>query len=326
MKKILLITTGGTIACKKTTAGLTPVLNSEELLSFVPIVKNMCEVHTHSLMNKDSTEIVPSDWLLMKDCIKNNYDSYDGFIISHGTDTMAYTSSALSYLIQNSPKPIVVTGSQRSINMEINDARLNLINSFAYASYHKARGVQIVFNGDVIIGTRAKKTHTKSYHAFSSINYPLIATISDGKIMQYIDRHSHEKVVFYDSINENVSVMKLIPGASCKTLDFLLQNNDAVIIESYGTGGVPGNFHNSIKEGNANGKIIVMTTQVHNEGSDMEIYKVGKYLKEELSLLEAYDMTLEAVTTKLMWALSISNKQVAELLYTEINSDILLGE
>lgn len=326
MKKILLIATGGTIACKRTEEGLAPVLNSEELLSFVPIVKEMCEVHTYSLMNKDSTEMLPSDWLLMKDCIRENYEKFDGFIVCHGTDTMAYTSAALSYLIQNSPKPIIVTGSQRPIDTEINDARINLINSFAYACYERAKGVQIVFNGEVILGTRAKKTHTKSYNAFSSINFPLIALIKDGKIMQYIDRKEHHSPVFYDKINPAVSVMKLIPGSSYKTLDFLLQTNDAVVIESYGTGGVPADFYNSIKEAKVKGKIIVMTTQVHNEGSDMQIYKVGKSIKEELSILEAFDMTLEAVTTKLMWALGVQGGQVQDLLYKEINSDILFGE
>ena len=328
MKKILLIATGGTIACKRTSSGLTPVLNSGELLSFVPSVKAMCSVKTISLMNKDSTEMAPQDWLVITSCIQENYELYDGFIVCHGTDTMAYTGAALSYLIQNSPKPIIVTGSQRPIDTEINDARRNLIDSFAYACYDKACGVQIVFDGEVIVGTRAKKTHTKSYNAFSSTNYPLIALIKDGKIVQYIHSEKKDKPTFYHNINSNVALLKLIPGSTHEMLDFLLETNDAVIIESYGTGGVPATFYKSIKRGTHKGKLIIVTTQVPNEGSDMTVYKVGRDIKESLGLLEAYDMTLEAVITKLMWALGISNhmEEVKKRFNTQINCDILLGE
>ena len=327
-KNILLIATGGTIACKRTEDGLAPVLNSDELLGFVPSVKDMCQVSTYSLMNKDSTEIFPSDWIEISNCIKENYDKYDGFVVCHGTDTMAYTCAALSYLIQNSAKPIIVTGSQQPIDLEINDARRNLIDSFAYACYHKANGVQIVFDGEVIIGTRAKKTHSKSYNAFSSINYPIIASIKDGKIAQYIYQKIEGNPIFYTILNPKVALMKLIPGSSFEILDFLLKTNDAVVIESFGAGGVPSTFYDSIKKGAAQGKIIVMTTQVANEGSDMTVYKVGKSIKEQNGLLEAFDMTIEVVTTKLMWALGVSNNidTVKELFYTKINRDILLNE
>ncbi|MEG2182369.1 MAG: asparaginase [Oscillospiraceae bacterium] len=328
MKKVLMITTGGTIASRRTKAGLEPVLDSAQLLGFVPDARRICEVETLSLMNKDSTEMLPFDWLVMAKCIEENYERYDGFVLCHGTDTMAFTSAMLSYLIQNSKKPIIVTGSQKPIDMEITDARQNLLDSFLYASSNKASGVQIVFDGTVIAGTRAKKTHTKSYNAFSTTNYPPLAVIKSGKIVQYIDRTENKDVCFYKALDENVELLKLVPGSSPDVLRFLLSQNDGIVVESFGTGGVPNNFFDAIEKGVKKNKTVVMTTQVPNEGSDMAVYKVGKGIKESLGLLEAYDMTLEAVVTKLMWVLGQSHEhdEVKRLLYTTINCDILMNE
>ena len=110
MKKILLIATGGTIASKRSQTGLTPQITPEELLSYVPDVRDICQVETIQLLNLDSTNIEPEHWKKMTECIRDNYEAYDGFVLAHGTDTMAYTAAALSYMIQNSRKPIVITG------------------------------------------------------------------------------------------------------------------------------------------------------------------------------------------------------------------------
>ena len=123
-----------------------------------------------------------SHWRKTVKAIEENYDKFDGFVIAHGTDTLAYTASALSYMIQNSKKPVVITGSQKPINMDITDAKTNLIDSFTYASDDKSQGVSIVFDGKVIAGTRAKKVRSKSYNAFSSIDFPFLAVIQDGQI------------------------------------------------------------------------------------------------------------------------------------------------
>ena len=171
MKKILMIGTGGTIASSKTiSGGLQRLLTSDEILMYIPSISQICEVETVQVCNMDSTNISPDIWVLLADTIRKHYDAYDGFVISHGTDTMAYTAAALSYLIQDSPKPIILTGAQRPISMEITDSKTNLYDSFLYASSDFASGVQIVFNGKVILGTRARKTHSKSFQAFSSIN------------------------------------------------------------------------------------------------------------------------------------------------------------
>ena len=238
MKKIMLITTGGTIASIQTDKGLIPAIDGNQLITFIPSVNNICEVSVYSLINIDSTNVYYKHWLDLANLIKENYDKFDGFIICHGTDTMSYTASALSYLIQNSKKPIVLTGAQKPINLEISDAKTNLLDSFTYVTHKDAKGVVIIFNGNVILGTRARKVRTKSFDAFSSIDYPRVAIVKDGQVIPYITNLSDE-TVFFDKLNHKVSLLKLIPGMDSKVLEVMLENNDAVIIESFGVGGLP---------------------------------------------------------------------------------------
>ena len=195
MKHILLIATGGTIASKKSRNGLKPQLTPEELLSYISIPEN-CSMSVEPLINIDSSNMEPKHWTMMVQCIEQNYSDYDGFVIAHGTDTMAYTAAALSYMIQYSDKPIVITGAQKPIDLEITDAKTNLSDSILYACDDNSQGVQIVFDGKVIAGTRAKKVRSKSYNAFSSINYPYIAIIQDGKVMQYEHSPKKSKPIF----------------------------------------------------------------------------------------------------------------------------------
>lgn len=330
MKKILMIATGGTIASKRSESGLAPQMTGEEILSFVPEVKNFCEVDMLQLMNIDSTNITPNDWIKIATAIRENYDGYDGFVVCHGTDTMAYTAAVMSYLIPKSPKPIVITGAQKPIDMDITDARTNLSDSFLYASSDFACGVNIVFDGKVINGARAKKMYSKSYNAFSSINYPDIAVVSNGKIIRYIDKKYKGKPTFYNKLNPNIGLFKVIPGAKPEILDGYFSHHDAVVVESFGSGGIPDNegFYSVIEKWQKQGKVLVMCTQVVNEGSDMAVYKVGKSIKEKYGFLESYDMTLEAVIAKLMWILAITKNpnKIKKLFYKNIVDDILYTE
>lgn len=328
MKKILLITTGGTIASIKTETGLKPGLDGKQLLDHIPELKEICKVDIEPLFNFDSTNVYYRHWMKIAEVIKNNYDIYDGFVIAHGTDTMGYTASALSYLIQNSRKPIVLTGAQKPINLDVSDAKTNLLDSFIYASNDKSKGVVLIFNGNVILGTRARKIRSKSFDAFASVDYPKIAIVQDKHVIHYITNLSDE-TKFYDTLNNDVALLKLIPGIDEDVLEFMLERHKVVVIESFGVGGLPNydkNRYNSlIEKYTKQGRIIVMTTQVPNEGSDIAIYQVGHYLKQNENVLEAYDMTTEAVITKLMWILAITSspKEVKKMFYTTIGNDIL---
>lgn len=331
MKRILLIGTGGTIASKRSDTGLKPLISSEELLSYVPDIRSFCQVDNIQIFNIDSTNIEPEHWLKIAGTIEAHYEEYDGFVVCHGTDTMAYTSSALSYLIQNSPKPIVITGAQKPIDLEITDAKTNLNDSLRFASCDKAHGVNIVFDGKVIAGTRAKKERTKSYNAFSSINFPYIAIIQEDHIIFYLDDKKliRDEVKFYHQLNSHVGLLKLIPSMNSSILEHMAQYYDAVIIESFGVGGLPsystGDYHQVIETWIRLGKTVIMTTQVTREGSNMSVYEVGQGIKKEFGLLEAFDMTLEATVTKLMWILGQTTEQrkIQELFYQTINRDIL---
>ena len=205
MKRILMISTGGTIASVTGNNGLTPHLSSHELLECVPELKDICDIDVIELFKLDSTNIGPYHWVKMTETIRDHYQDYDGFVITHGTDTMAYSAAALSYMIQNPDKPIVLTGSQKSIYNRDTDARNNMIRSFIYASDDLSWGVHIVFDNKVILGTRAKKDRSKSFNAFRSINYPETASFIDYKLVHFIHRPAEtEPVRFYTELNPNI--------------------------------------------------------------------------------------------------------------------------
>ncbi|BBF43796.1 L-asparaginase I, cytoplasmic [Lachnospiraceae bacterium KM106-2] len=331
MKRILLIATGGTIASKQSEEGLTPLLQPNDILQYVPSILEFCNVDCMQPINLDSTNMAPDHWLMIAHEIEKNYDTYDGFVVLHGTDTMSYTAAALSYLIQNSVKPIVITGSQRPVDREITDAILNIKDSFLYACDDQSWGVSIVFQGKVIVGTRARKTRTKSFNAFSSMDFPSLAVIRNDRIIRYIrQNHKEREVHFYHDLNTKVFLLKLIPGMNPKALSFIEHEYDAIIIESFGLGGLP-NYHDNeleqvVKRWIELGKVVLMTTQVPYEGSDMSVYQVGLQYKEKYGLLESYDMTLEATVTKLMWALAEAGndqKKLEELYYNPVNYDVI---
>ena len=326
MKKILLIGTGGTIASEVSDSGLAPELTTEQLLSHIPAISDICEVDCVQLLSLDSTNITPAHWLRMVRCIREHYDGYDGFVLTHGTDTMAYTAAGLSYLIQGSPKPIVLTGAQKPIGFDSTDSKINLTDAFRCAA-EDMPGVSIVFNNQVIPGTRARKTRSKSFQAFSSINYPNLGILRDGVLLRYIRQECGKAPVFYDTLDTKVALMKLVPGADRAQADFLLERNDALVIESFGVGGLPeaGGFYDCVRFWMDNGRTVVLTTQVANEGSDLGVYHVGHALKNDLGVLEAYDMTTEAVTAKLMWILGQTRDRetVRRMFYTSDAKDIL---
>ena len=329
MKNILMIGTGGTIASEMTPSGLTPELNSTQLLSFVPRIGEMCHVDCVQLYSLDSTNIRPAHWLGVARAVWENYARYDGFVISHGTDTMAYTAAALSYLIQGSPKPIVLTGAQKPIWFDGTDSKRNLTDAFLYAC-RGCGGVQIVFNGKVILGTRARKTCSKSFQAFSSVNYPDLAVVQDEHLLQYMRCACYPSPVFYDALDDKVGLLKLIPGTPAAVLEFMLDRFDGLVIESFGVGGLleyegDASYFDIIHRGIARGKLVVMTTQVPNEGSNLAVYHVGGRLKSALCLLEAYDMTTEAAVAKLMWILGQTRDfdEAEKLFYQPVARDIL---
>lgn len=329
MKKILMLGTGGTIASELTPDGLSPELTPEQLLRYVPGISEIAEVDCLELFNIDSTNMTPAHWVAVARALREHYDRYDGFVISHGTDTMAYTAAALSYLVQGAAKPIVLTGAQKPINYDSTDSKLNLMDAFVCACSESVHGVCIVFSGRVIVGTRARKTCSKSFAAFSSINYPDLGILHDHRLMTYIEPAVLPRPLFYDTLDENVGLIKMIPGTDNELLEYLLTRKDALLFECFGVGGLPSysddRLFDTVRRACEAGKFIVVTTQVQNEGSDLSIYQVGHRLKGYRRVLEAYDMTSEAALAKIMWILGRTRdaEEVARLFYTPVANDIL---
>ena len=350
MKHILLIATGGTIASAEDGNGLSPALTGEELARSVPEIEGLCELDIVQPMNIDSTNMRPADWLRIAEVIRENYDAHDGFVILHGTDTMSYTAAALSYLIQDSPKPIVLTGSQQPMGNPFTDAKINLYQSLVYAVSDRSRDVSIVFGGYAIAGTRARKQRTMSFNAFNSINYPVLAYLRQDKIIcsgsAAVSASPAEcdcagdgaardadgaldEPRFYTELNSRVCALKLTPGLTPDIFRLLKPDYDAVILETFGMGGVPergadgASYQEAIFDWVDSGRTVVMTTQVPEEGLDLGVYEVGRAYAEHPGILKGGDMTTEALVAKTMWALGQTRDadELQRLFYRPINHD-----
>lgn len=309
MKKILFIATGGTIACEETAAGLVPEASAAQLIAILPQLKELCDISAIQLFNLDSTNMSPREWTELAVEIQRSYSDYDGFVISHGTDTLAYAAAALSCLIQSSAKPIVLTGSQLPMGADGSDAPRNLFDAFLTACSELC-GIAVVFNGRIIDGRCAKKLHTRDFDAFHSIGRKDIGSVKDGRVTLFEEQDADVAPIFFNRMDSAVSVVKLIPGLDPMILDFAAQRGRAVIIEGFGTGGFPdyGNkeFEQKIAELALSGVIIIMTTQVLEGGCDMSLYEVGREVQKKYRVIEAKRMTTELAAMKAMWALAFA--------------------
>lgn len=319
MKKLLLLTTGGTIACVAGDEGLTPELSDNELLNCIPSTFRNVKIDGKILMNIDSTNVQPEDWVKIAQSVYDSYEDYDGFVITHGTDTLGYTSAALSYMLQGLDKPVVLTGSQVPISFKENDAEKNIADAFRFAC-EDIGGVFVVFDGKVILGTRAVKMRTKSYNAFESINHPYVAYVNEGDVKyDWKPAPSEQNMVFNPKINTDVFLLKLYPGTKPEIFDYLKESYKGIIIETFGNGGLPFEGRNllaKVEELTEKGLAVVITTQCLEEGEDLLLYEVGRKVAQHPVILPG-DMNTEAIVAKLMWALGQSNsladvKQIIE--------------
>ena len=182
MKRVLVIATGGTIASAEEGSGLAPALTGEQLVAFVPEVAQMCHAEVSQVMNVDSTNMRPEGWLAIAGEVRRRYDDFDGFVVLHGTDTLAYTAAGLSYLVQRSPKPVVLTGSQLPMGDPGTDGKRNLLDAVCVACDDAAAGVLVAFGGKVIAGTAARKVRTRDFEAFDSLNMPDLGAVGENGV------------------------------------------------------------------------------------------------------------------------------------------------
>ena len=307
MKRVLLLTTGGTIASKQGEQGLAPQIAPDALLSYVPDLCAHYEIDCEEVLNLDSSNIQAEEWQLLARTIWQRRSAYDGFVITHGTDTMAYTASMLSYMLMDCAKPVVLTGSQMPIDHLLTDARSNLYTAFAAVEVGIV-GVSVAFAHKVLRGTRAVKVRTMGFEAFESVNAPLLAQVcADG--LHVHERGStagrHDRTL-YDAVCTDVCLLKLIPSTRPELFDaFLHMHYRGLVLEAFGAGGmhfVRRDLLQKLQQLSDAGISVVVCSQCLYEKSDLSLYEVGQRLLG-CGVIPGQDMTSEAAVTKLMWAL-----------------------
>lgn len=305
--KVLIINTGGTLSSVARQHGLTPGLTTDSMLKELHIVAGEAELSTLEFSSLDSANIFPEDWAELARLISENRKRADGIVVIHGTDTLAYTSSMLSFMLQNIQIPVVITGSQLSISNPVADAMENL-RCAIYMAQSRCPGVFVAFNRKVMLGCRASKVRSLSFDAFDSINCENVATISS--IGMKINKHVLPKRsgVFrlQNRYCQEVAVLKLFPGMHREVLRMYVDNGyKAVYIEAFGLGGMPflrHDFIGEIRNLTEQGIPVLVGTQCRFEGSSLSVYETGRNALDA-GVLQAYDMTSEAAVTKLMWVL-----------------------
>ena len=307
MKNILLLGTGGTIASVPSEDGLVPALSGEEIIRLVPKLKGLCTIDYKELFNLDSSNLEPKHWQIMAKAVEENYEKYDGFVITHGTDTMAYTAAALSFMLENCKKPVVLTGAQLPIEAKGSDAPANVLHAFMTAC-SEAVGVILTFGDRVISGFNAKKMSTEDFNGFISVNEEALGTIEGDKITWNYEAMAKEedikgKFTAEIALEEKVAVVKLIPGSKADILEYYADNGyKGIVLESFGAGGVPNAENNwlpMLEKVIKKGVTVVCATQCIFDGVDLHKYPIGS-LAEKLGARSAGRYTIEAATTGLM--------------------------
>lgn len=300
MKRLLILGTGGTLSCMNSEFGLTPSLEIRELLDMTEL-DGIAEVTGEQLFNLDSTNMLPMHWEMLARRIRECYDDFDGFVVIHGTDTMAYAAASLSCLIQNSRKPIVFTGSMKPMADEDSDAPINLRDAVRFASDERAFGVRVVFDGAIINGKCAHKYETEDIDSFDSVNRDDFGFFNGNYI--YFDEEYSGETRFYEKLSEDVFHVKLIPGQKL----YVPESAGALIIEGYGTGGIPDYLLGEVTKLADSGVYVVVATQCAYGGTNLNEYEVGQYAAKVCPLLETGKMTVEYAVAKARWALAYSD-------------------
>jgi len=336
LQKILLLSTGGTIASKidYRTGAVTPILTAEELNSSVPELAKIANIDTEVLFSEYSENIMPEHWLKIAEKI-NEYSKSDylGIIIAHGTDTMHYTSSFLSFALAGFPIPIVLVGSQRSSDRASSDAALNLIGATKFIIENNTKGVYIVMhqdeNDDTIachLGTRVRKNHTSKRGAFQTIGDNPAFIITENQIQKNISKDFFKVNEFHPKINldTKVALVKYHPGYDPKLLNQIIDNGyRGIIFEGTGLGHVGKIMYESIKKANEKGIFLGMTSQCIDGRVGMTVYESGRDLLD-LGIIPLENMIPEVALVKAMWAIgnSQNTEEVKKIMLQNIASEL----
>lgn len=334
---ILVIYTGGTIGMMKDpeTDALVP-FDFDTLYKHIPILESMhCRISNYSFDPLiDSSDMKPAFWIRLAEIIEKNYENYDGFVVLHGTDTMAYTASVLSFMLENLNKPVVLTGSQLPMGVIRTDGRDNFINAIEIAAASEngipvVPEVSICFENRVMRGNRTSKFNAENFNAFLSGNYPILAQVGVHikYFYQYIKPAGTGKLKVYKSLDPSVAILKLFPGITRNVVNSILaiEGLKAVILETYGAGNAPTDkwFIETLQTSIAKGITIFNVTQCKGGSVEMGKYETSRQL-EDIGVVGGYDITTESAIAKLMFLLGQGYKgeKLKEKLQTPIAGEL----
>lgn len=342
LSNLSLLSTGGTISSKidYRTGGVMPALTAKELNDSIPELKKIANIDPEVVLSEYSENIRPDHWKLMAKKIANNVLSgkYDGIILSHGTDTMHYTSAALSFALENLPIPVVLVGAQRSSDRPSSDASTNLIGACTFATRSKFSGVFVAMHhtisDDVIachIGTRVRKNHTSRRDAFHSIDISPFSLVKKDQIEmcpQYADLKFHERnknlenLIVRSNFDDKVMLLKFYPGFDCDIIDYCVEKgNRAIILEGTGLGHINKECFQQIKNAVKNGIFVFMTSQCIWGRTSLTVYDTGRDLLE-IGVIPLSNSTSETALVKAMWCLgNFEDKDILKVMTTNIANE-----
>ena len=325
-KKILLLTTGGTIASMPGGEGLEPH-RSDVMERELQQLRTYYDITVRDVMCLDSSNIRPEEWQLIAQEIFEQRTGYDGIVVSHGTDTMAYTASAVTFMLPNIDRPVVFTGSQLPLRDILSDGPDNLRTAFAMAASGKP-GVFLAFDRKVMLGCRAVKVRASGFSAFESVNARYAAQVSNlGLVInEAVLPKCQGQTALRTDISKNVFLLKLTPGLNPAVFDMLAaMGYKGIVIEAFGLGGINvlnrglRGIHRCVEDGIS----VVVTTQCLYDSSDLRVYQVGNKLLE-MGVIQGRDMTSEAAMTKLMWAIGqgMEQPEIAKLFEQNLAGEV----